>query len=83
MLTKEVGGVKLFFEILLHKHKKDTDLLQKIKEIFNVGKVYNSKPNSSKYFVTSIADLQVIKNNLNNYQLHTHKFGLFNSLSKH
>ena len=47
MLTKEVGGVKLFFEI--HLHKKDTDLLQKIKEIFNVGMVYNSKPNSSKY----------------------------------
>lgn len=67
--------VKLFFEI--HLHKKDTDLLQKIKEIFNVGKVYNSKPNSSKYFVTSIADLQVIKNHFNNYPLHTQKFGDF------
>ena len=43
--------VKLFFEI--HLHKKDTDLLQKIKEFFNVGKVYNSKSNSSKYFFTS------------------------------
>jgi hypothetical protein len=67
--------VKLFFEI--HLHKKDTDLLQKIKENFNVGKVYNSKPNSSKYFVTSIADLQVIKNHFNNYPLHQKKFGDF------
>jgi LAGLIDADG endonuclease len=66
---KRGWGVKLFFEI--HLHKKDTDLLQKIKEFFNVGKVYNSKPNSSKYFVTSIADLQVIKNHFNNYPLHT------------
>ena len=74
-------GVKLFFEN--HLHKKDTDLLQKIKEIFNVGKVYNSKPNSSKYFVTSIEDLQVIKNHFNNYPYTLKNLGIFNSLSKH
>jgi len=76
---KRGWGVKLFFEI--HLHKKDTDLLQKMKEFFNVGKVYNSKPNSSKYFFTSIADLQVVKNHFNNYTLKN--LGFFNSLSKH
>ena len=57
--------------------KKIQIYCKKIKEIFNVGKVYSKKPNSSKYFVTSIAVLQVIKNHFNNYPLHTQKFGDF------
>jgi len=55
--------VKLFYQIDLHR--KDQALLEQIKKIFNVGYIYNSST-VSRYYVTSVEDLQVISEHFKN-----------------
>jgi len=63
--------VKLFFEI--HIHKKDLALLEQIQTFFGVGKVYTKNNDSISYLVTSVKDLQVIREHFNKYPLITKK----------
>lgn len=64
--------VYLVFSISLHQ--KDMDLLIKVKNFFNTGKIYKHGPETVKYTVKSINDLQKIINHFDNYPLLTQKF---------
>lgn len=63
--------VRLFFEI--HLHEKDLALLKRIQKFFGVGRVYMKNDNSITYLVTSVKDLQVIRQHLEKYPLITKK----------
>src|SRR5260221_9118701 len=63
--------VKLCFEIGLHQ--KDLALLEQIQKFFGVGKVYMKSKGSVHYLVTSIKDLQVIREHFDKYPLLTKK----------
>jgi hypothetical protein len=68
---KAYRRVKLYFEI--HIHKKDLAILEEIKQIFIVGKIYKKNDNTISFLVTSIKDLQVIREHFDKYPLHTKK----------
>ena len=81
--TMKLGWtVQLCFQIGLHK--KDLDLLKKIKSVFGVGEIYN-KSESCNYMVRSLADLNVILDHFEKYPLLTKKredFELFTRIFK-
>jgi hypothetical protein len=63
--------VKIRFEI--HLHKKDIDLLKRIKGFFNVGEIYDDEKESCNYMVRSVKDLAVIIDHFDKYPLITQK----------
>jgi hypothetical protein len=64
-------SVSLSFKIKLHS--KDKELLHKIFNFFNVGKIYIRKDGYIEYNVNSIKDIEVIIEHFNNYPLITQK----------
>jgi len=64
-------SVSLSFKIKLHS--KDKELLEKICNFFNVGKIYIRKDGYIDYIVNSIKDIEVIIDHFNNYPLITQK----------
>jgi hypothetical protein len=64
-------SVSLSFKIKLHS--KDKELLDKICNFFNVGKIYIRKDGYIEYIVNSIKDIEVIMDHFNNYPLITQK----------
>ena len=54
-------------------HSKDKELLEKIFNFFNVGKIYIRKDGYIEYIVNSMKDIEVIINHFNNYTLITQK----------
>jgi hypothetical protein len=64
-------SISLSFKIKLHS--KDKELLEKIFNFFNVGKIYIRKDGYIEYIVNSMKDIEVIINHFNNYPLITQK----------
>ena len=65
-------AVKLSFGINLHK--KDQELLEKIRAYFNnIGVIADREKNTIKFTVTSLADLEIIINHFDKYPLITQK----------
>jgi LAGLIDADG endonuclease len=64
-------SVRVIFQITLHI--KDTALLYKIQEFFEVGKVINRKDNACYFRVSSFAELLVIISHFEKYPLLTEK----------
>ena len=64
-------SVKPLFQIGLHK--KDEDLLKRVKNYFGVGNIYNDGSQSIKFHVKSIKELVTIINHLDKYSLITKK----------
>jgi len=69
-------SVSLSFKIKLHS--KDKELLDKIFNFFNVGKIYIRKDGYIEYNVNSIKDIEVIIEHFNNYPLITQKLSDYN-----
>jgi hypothetical protein len=71
-------GLKLDYSISLSfklkLHSKDKELLERILNFFNVGKIYTRKDGYIEYIVNSMKDMEVIINHFNNYPLITQKF---------
>jgi hypothetical protein len=65
------SSTSLSFKIKLHL--KDKQLLEKICNFFNVGKIYIRKDGYIEYIVNSMKDLEVIINHFNHYPLITQK----------
>ena len=63
----------LFFFFKLTCIKKIKFYWNRLKNFFNVGKIYKYDSVSSRYFVTSVKYLQVIKEHFDKYPLHTQK----------
>jgi len=77
-------SVSLSFKIKLHS--KDKELLDKISNFFNVGKIYIRKDGYIEYIVNSIKDIEVIIDHFNNYPLITQKlsdYKIFKSVFEH
>ena len=55
-------------------HKKDGKLLEAIQRAFGVGKIYKHGQDALDYRVSSLKDLKVIINHLDQYPLLTKKF---------
>lgn len=71
-ISKTLGWrVQGIFSIELHD--KDTALLNNIQATLGVGKIYSPRSATKQYRVTSVKDLQVIVNHLDNYPLVTQK----------
>jgi len=70
-------GLKLGYSISLSfklkLHSKDTELLERICNFFNVGKIYTRKDGYIEYIVNSMKDMEVIINHFNNYPLISQK----------
>ena len=64
-------SISLSFKIKLHS--KDKELLEKIFNFFNVGKIYIRKDGYVEYIVNSMKDMEIIVNHFNNYPLITQK----------
>ena len=54
-------------------HDKDTALLKNIQATLGVGKIYSPRTYTKQYKVTSVKDLQVVINHLDDYPLITKK----------
>ncbi len=54
-------------------HDKDTALLKNIQATLGVGKIYSPRTATKQYKVTSVKDLQVVVNHLDDYPLITKK----------
>ncbi len=71
-------GLKLGYSISLSfklkLHSKDKELLERILNFFNVGKVYTRKDGYVEYIVNSMKDMEVIIDHFNNYPLISQKF---------
>jgi LAGLIDADG endonuclease len=63
--------VRLYFEITLHK--KDKVLLELIKKDISVGNIFDKVNDSIQYSVTSVKELQIIREHFDKYPLHTKK----------
>ena len=64
-------SISLSFKIKLHL--KDKQLLERIFNFFNVGRIYIRKDGYIEYIVNSMKDMEVIVNHFNNYPLITQK----------
>lgn len=64
-------SVSLSFKLKLHS--KDSELLERIFNFFNVGKIYTRKDGYIEYIVNSMKDMEIIKNHFDNYPLITQK----------
>jgi len=64
-------SISLSFKIKLHI--KDKELLEKIFNFFNVGKIYIRKDGYIEYIVNSMRDIEIIINHFNNYPLISQK----------
>ena len=71
--------VKLFYQINLHI--KDQALLEQIQKYFNAGKIYNG-PTNSRYYVSSLTDLEIIIKHFDRYPLITQKQADFELLKQ-
>ena len=71
--------VKLFYQINLHR--KDQALLEQTQNFFNVGRIYNS-PTNSRYYVSSVTDLEIIIQHFDKYVLLTQKRADFELLKQ-
>lgn len=71
--------VKLFFQINLHR--KDQALLEQIPKLFYLGNIYNS-PTASRYYVSSVKDLEIIIKHFNKYTLLSQKRSYFELLKQ-
>jgi hypothetical protein len=71
------SGLKLGYSISLSfklkLHSKDSELLERICNFFNVGKIYTRKDGYIEYIVNSMKDMEIIINHFNNYPLITKK----------
>ena len=77
--TKLGWTIQPVFQIGLHK--KDINLLKKIKTFLGVGNIYH-KEESCTYMVQSLRDLSVIINHFNEYPLLTKKYEDFKLFSE-
>ena len=77
--TKLGWTIQPVFQIGLHK--KDLNLLEKIKTFLGVGTIYH-KEESSNYMIQSLRDLNVIINHFNKYPLLTKKWEDFKLFSE-
>jgi len=77
--TKLGWTIQPVFQIGLHK--KDINLLEKIKTFLGVGTIYH-KEESSNYMIQSLRDLSVIINHFNKYPLLTKKWEDFKLFSE-
>lgn len=68
---KTKWGVRASFKINLHK--KDKALLEQIKSVFGVGKIYTAGPNNYSYEVHTIKELEVIIAHFDKYPLISNK----------
>jgi hypothetical protein len=66
-------GYRFEVNFQIELHKKDLALLEQIQKFFGVGKIYSKNRDSISYLVTSIKDLQVIKDHFDCYPLITQK----------
>ena len=64
-------SVQLCFQIRLHK--KDKDLLKKIKSFYGVGGIYDQDEKGCNYMVQSLQDLKIIIDHFNKFPLLTQK----------
>ena len=69
--TKQVDVLSFFF-YQINLHRKDQALLEQVKKFFNVGNIYNS-PTASRYYVSSVKDLQIITQHFDKYPLASDK----------
>jgi len=67
-------GYSISLSFKLKLHSKDRELLQRILNFFNVGKIYTRKDGYIEYIVNPMKDMQVIINHFNNYPLISQKF---------
>lgn len=65
-------GYSLSLSFKLKLHSKDKELLERIWNFFNVGKIYIRKDGYIEYIVNSMKDMEVIINHFNNYPLITY-----------
>ena len=72
--------VQLYFQIGLHK--KDQALLEKIKNFFNVGKIFVKNDDSIQYSVQSIKDLAIIIEHFDRYPLLSQKLADYELFKK-
>ena len=54
-------------------HAKDKVILEQIQKIFTVGRIYNKKDGMVQYLVSSVKELQVIREHFEKYTLLTKK----------
>ncbi len=66
-------GYSISLSFKLKLHSKDTELLGRICNFFNVGKIYTRKDGYIEYIVNSMKDMEVIINHFNNYPLISQK----------
>jgi hypothetical protein len=66
-------GFSISLSFKLKLHSKDKELLERIWNFFNVGKIYTRKDGYIEYIVNSMKDMEVIINHFNNYPLITQK----------
>jgi hypothetical protein len=66
-------GYRFEVNFQIELHKKDLALLEQVQKFFGVGKIYSKNRDSICYLVTSIKDLQVIKDHFDCYPLITQK----------
>jgi hypothetical protein len=60
-------GWRIQIEFKIGLHKRDWDLLEKIKKFFGVGKVYKQGENAAQYMTHTVKELAVILNHLDKY----------------
>lgn len=65
-------GYSLSLSFKLKLHSKDKELLERIWNFFNVGKIYTRKDGYIEYIVNSMNDMEVIIIHFNNYPLITY-----------
>lgn len=66
-------GYSLSLSFKIKLHSKDKELLERIWNFINVGKIYTRKDGYIEYIVNSMKDMEVIINHFNNYPLITQK----------
>lgn len=62
-------GYSISLSFKLKLHSKDSELLEKICNFFNVGKIYTRKDGYIEYIVNSKKEMEIIINHFNNYPL--------------
>ena len=60
-------GWRIQIEFKIGLHKRDWELLEKIKKFFGVGKVYKQGENAAQYMIHTVKELAVILNHLDKY----------------
>ncbi len=71
--NKYKTGWRVACRFVLSLHKKDLILLNKIKDFFNTGNVFNTGKDASQYRVESLKGLENIINHFDKYPLKTKK----------